>query len=516
MSRARAALALLAALAACNIDPFTIRGGGGDDDDPTTRPDAAVNLDGGGGSDGGGVADAAVCVFTGPDDQCDEIDNDCNGIVDDDFDKQTDGNNCGVCNNRCTSPGAIEQCRAGTCSFVECQPGFVDLDPAIDGCEYLCPVFPGTDEDCNGVDDDCDGLVDEAAGLPPPPAGICRVTPGTPCEATPVICASRGGLTTWFCDYDAAVEFDSSVPNGIVLEETLCDGADGDCDGAADEPFPDLGQECDNAALGVCRDVGVRACDPADTSRTVCDLSALPDPRPPASETCNGLDDDCNGVIDDATGAGRVVDSMVRINHSGVDVYVYRYEASRPGATSAREGSADARACSRSNVIPWTGATLGTARIACMAAGKRLCTRAEYQAACAGPAGLAYPYGNTFVADACNAEPFDGVVGGADDDRLLPTGTAGWPRAARPTASATCRATSRNGPTTSSAPPAAPRPWTSRCCAAAPTTPRPSAPAAASTSRACPPTRCFRRSASAAAAIPPPEPRNERWYPPEG
>ncbi|RMH42932.1 MAG: hypothetical protein D6689_06720, partial [Deltaproteobacteria bacterium] len=273
-------------------------------------------------------------------------------------------------------------------------------------------------------DDDCDGEVDEADELPPPPAGRCRTTPGTPCEGTTMVCATRGNppVTTWYCDYSAAVEFDPSVPNGIALDEALCDGEDGDCDGVADDPFADLGQECDNGALGVCRDVGVRVCDPADPSRTVCDLSALPDPSSPGPETCNGLDDDCDGVVDNASGPGRVVDDMVHIASGGLDFYIYRYEASRPDASASGEGTASARACSRAGVRPWSSVTWAAAQAACAAAGKRLCTAAEWQAACAGAAGSRYPYGDTFDAAACNAEPFDGIPGGADDDVALPTG----------------------------------------------------------------------------------------------
>ena len=38
----------------------------------------------------------------------------------------------------------------------------------------------------------------------------------------------------------------------------------------------------------------------------------------------------------------------------------------------------------------------------CGARGKRLCTEAEWVSACEGPSGFEYPYGNTYVAHACN------------------------------------------------------------------------------------------------------------------
>ena len=415
-------LLLCALLAGCALDPFTIRPGEKDGGGLPGR-------DGGGDGDGGmgGIDAEPVCVPSGPDDTCDEIDNDCNGVKDDGFDKLTDDDNCGVCGNRCISPGAIEDCIAGACEFVMCQPGFKDLDSGVAGCEYLCPVFPEQPEDCNAVDDDCDGEADEPAELPAPPAGLCRTTAGTPCAAVSMVCDTRGAsaFTTWFCAYPPEVEFNPDVPNGIVLDETLCDGEDGDCDAVADDPFPDLGQECDNGELGICRDGGVRACDPGDPGQTICDLSVAPDPLGSSvAEACNGLDDNCDGTIDNPTGPDRVVDDMVHVTHSGLDFFIYRYEASRPDATVASEGVSSARSCSRADTVPWGGITFGSAEAACAVSGKRLCSAAEFQAACGGAGGATYPYGGSFDADACNAEPFDGVPGGGDDDIALPTGNA--------------------------------------------------------------------------------------------
>ncbi|MCP4447690.1 MAG: hypothetical protein GY811_20490 [Myxococcales bacterium] len=164
-----------------------------------------------------------------------------------------------------------------------------------------------------------------------------------------MICEDRDGESRWYCDYASTVEFDPTVPNGILLQETLCDGFDGDCDGLADDVFTDIGQECDNGELGICRDGGVRSCDPSDSSATICDLTALPDALGASTqEVCNGLDDDCDGVIDNSSGAGRVIDDMVQINHSGLDFYIYRHEASRPDASGGSEGVQDERSCSNS------------------------------------------------------------------------------------------------------------------------------------------------------------------------
>jgi len=88
---------------------------------------------------GGGV----ICGFQVPPaaEICDDLDNDCNGVVDEGYDKQNDPANCGTCNNQCAMPNAVPACVAGACVVAGCLPGNWDLngDPA-DGCEYACQL----------------------------------------------------------------------------------------------------------------------------------------------------------------------------------------------------------------------------------------------------------------------------------------------------------------------------------------------------------------------------------------
>jgi hypothetical protein len=420
----RTGLLLLAAiaLAGCRLDPYVIWGDGG--------PRDGGDGDGATG-DASGLDAAPPCIPPGTEEICNELDDDCDGVVDNGFDKQNDPSNCGTCGRICGEPNASVVCQAGECVRLGCIPGFADVDPDLPGCEYQCPLFPpATEEACNGVDDDCDGAVDEPEDLEPPPQGICRTTPGTPCAGVGMVCESRGNppVKTWYCDYPATVEHDPLVPNGIVLNEARCDGQDGDCDGAVDEGFPDLGQACDNGRIGACRDAGERACDPLDPTRTFCDLSVLPDADPlaPRPEVCNGADDNCDGIVDnpDATDLERVLDDMVHVTHHGLDFWIYRYEASRPDATAALPGASGARACSNPDVLPWSNVTYAEAELACLAVGKRLCTAAEWRAACEGPGGWSYPYGDVYEPGTCNGVDLDGIPGGTDDDVLLATGEA--------------------------------------------------------------------------------------------
>jgi formylglycine-generating enzyme required for sulfatase activity len=204
---------------------------------------------------------------------------------------------------------------------------------------------------------------------------------------------------------------------------------DGDCDGAVDESYEDLGQMCDNGDIGSCRDMGVKICDPQDPSQTICDFSQPPDPDPlaPRPEECNGADDNCDGIIDNSDPADpdRVIDDMVHVQRSGLDFWIYRYEASRPDATETSAGGSDVRACSKQGALPWGGATYAQAEAACQAVGKRLCSPAEWLAACAGSSGLSYPYGDTYDGEMCNGRDLDGIPGGDDDNILLPAGDTG-------------------------------------------------------------------------------------------
>ena len=141
--------------------------------------------------------------------RCDGFDNDCDGSVDEDFDKTSDPFHCGSCGNRCAFANATGACAQGECAFGACLAGYADLDRSpANGCEYRCPVAPALPaERCgNRLDDNCNGQVDE--GCPTDgscdeqgcrcrvqPADVSRFTIDGGSHATAVSCSMPGDGT---------------------------------------------------------------------------------------------------------------------------------------------------------------------------------------------------------------------------------------------------------------------------------------------------------------------------------
>jgi hypothetical protein len=257
---------------------------------------------------------------------CDLTDNDCDGLIDEDFDTQTDVLNCGACLRVCQVQNAQAACVAGSCALAQCNEGFWDLDRnQINGCEYICNLTNGGVESCDLTDNDCDGLIDEDFDL------LTNVDNCGACGAGCALNNAAGRCTGGECavreclggfqDLDGLAEngceYGCLPSNGGV---ELCDGIDNNCDGNADEDFDtqsDLAHcgGCNRACVfpngvplcdaGQCMMVGCAAGfvdlnrDPSDGCEYECTVQAGPDEPDPqgADSNCDGYDGDLNRAI---------------------------------------------------------------------------------------------------------------------------------------------------------------------------------------------------------------------------
>jgi Putative metal-binding motif len=224
---------------------------------------------------------------------CNAVDDDCDGVVDEQEDPAiplcANGALCVM--GQCGGGGLI--CMADA----DCPPNQVCLNGMCSGNGPTC-----TQEVCNGIDDDCNGSVDDGAGAVCADGSMCVMGQ---CGSNPQQCGDPG---TPPCPPGQVCSPNGVCVPGCNASPEVCNGLDDDCDGVIDDTAAGT-TLCPNGGVcvnGQCNG-GVVQCGP----NAPCPAGQMCSPNGvcvpgggvcnPVPEVCNGLDDDCDGVVDDAT-----------------------------------------------------------------------------------------------------------------------------------------------------------------------------------------------------------------------
>tara|TARA_Y100000034_G_scaffold128740_1_gene183913 strand:- start:3097 stop:7272 length:4176 start_codon:yes stop_codon:yes gene_type:complete len=232
---------------------------------------------------------------------CDGLDNDCDGLVDENDASCSEGSICllGSCVDECVDNDND--------SYDDCSIGEDDDDGKILDCnDNNVNVYPGALEMCDGVDNDCDGLVDENDGH----CSEGEICVSGQCSQVAcnddIDCGEDGLVDSRMCfDGDVYQKYndytcvDAGTVNSfcdLVVSDMLVDDCNNEeiclsgncvdeCEDNDNDSYDDcsIGEEDDDGKILDCNDGDNRI-------------------YPNALEVCDGLDNDCDGQVDEGNG----------------------------------------------------------------------------------------------------------------------------------------------------------------------------------------------------------------------
>ena len=269
----------------------------------------------------GDCNEADASVHPGAFEQCNGIDDNCDGKKDEGF-EDTDADGQADCVDPDDDDDGILDGDDNCPLFPNPDQADSDGDGIGDACEAdldgdgdadntdCAPTDPsrfhGALEVCNGVDDDCDGVADEAdaEGCFTHYRDLDGDGYGADFDAK-CLCGPSGSHTATVpgdCNDNVA-----TIKPGA---QEVCNQADDDCDGAVDEGAATgctaWAMDADGDGYGV---TGSTQCTCAPqgvyTATKVGDCNdGNVGVHPGASEACNGVDDDCDGSVDEGAATG--------------------------------------------------------------------------------------------------------------------------------------------------------------------------------------------------------------------
>ncbi|MCB9640067.1 MAG: hypothetical protein H6728_04615 [Myxococcales bacterium] len=250
----------------------------------------------------GGVWGECRGAQTPTPERCNQLDDDCDGIVD---------NRCGSCGD-----GAIRSCVADTPSLQG--PCLEGLQVCYNGIWSQC--FNQTqpkEEICDGIDNDCNGKIDDnCQSCKPGFSRECRDRFEEPEKAGIGKC--HAGIQV--CLFDPTEQKYAFGPclDQVIPETEVCfNSQDDDCDGKTDETDCQICKPGETRAcydqepaklggVGICN-MGVQICS-FDSSKSKYDFSVCIGARGPNPSgefgNCDGKDDDCDGKTDEESCGG--------------------------------------------------------------------------------------------------------------------------------------------------------------------------------------------------------------------